>query len=53
MAFLAMKRTTLALPRYTYEDMITAQYRLVTEGLHIDHLRLVLGTSMGGMHAWM
>jgi homoserine O-acetyltransferase len=40
-------------PRYTYEDMITAQYRLVTEGLHIDHLRLILGTSMGGMHAWM
>jgi homoserine O-acetyltransferase len=40
-------------PRYAYEDMITAQYRLLTEGLHIDHLRLVLGTSMGGMHAWM
>jgi homoserine acetyltransferase len=40
-------------PRYTYEDMITAQYRLVTEGVHIDHLRLLLGTSMGGMHAWM
>ena len=39
-------------PRYTYEDMITAQYRLLTEGLHVDHLRLVLGTSMGGMHAW-
>jgi homoserine O-acetyltransferase len=40
-------------PRYTYEDMITAQYRLLTEGLQVDHLRLVLGTSMGGMHAWM
>jgi homoserine O-acetyltransferase len=40
-------------PRYTYDDMVSAQYRLVTEGLHIDHLRLVLGTSMGGMHAWM
>jgi homoserine O-acetyltransferase len=40
-------------PRYTYEDMIAAQYRLVSEGLHIDHLRLILGTSMGGMHAWM
>ncbi len=40
-------------PRYTYEDMVTAQYRLATEGLHIDHLRLILGTSMGGMHAWM
>ena len=40
-------------PRYTYEDMITAQYRLLTEGLHVEHLRLILGTSMGGMHAWM
>jgi homoserine O-acetyltransferase len=40
-------------PRYTYEDMVAAQYRFVTEGLHIDHLRLILGTSMGGMHAWM
>ena len=40
-------------PRYTYEDMVTAQYRLATEGLHVDHLRLILGTSMGGMHAWM
>jgi homoserine O-acetyltransferase len=40
-------------PRYTYEDMITAQYRLLTEGMHVEHLRLVLGTSMGGMHAWM
>jgi len=40
-------------PRYTYEDMITAQYRLLTEGLHVDHLRVVLGTSMGGMHVWM
>jgi homoserine O-acetyltransferase len=40
-------------PRYTYEDMITAQYRLLTERLRVEHLRLVLGTSMGGMHAWM
>jgi homoserine O-acetyltransferase len=40
-------------PRYTYEVMVAAQYRLATEGLHVDHLRLVLGTSMGGMHAWM
>ena len=40
-------------PRYTYVDMVTAQYRFVTEGLHVDHLRLVLGTSMGGMHAWV
>ncbi len=40
-------------PRYTYDDMVEAQYRLLTEGLHVDHLRLVLGTSMGGMHAWV
>jgi homoserine O-acetyltransferase len=40
-------------PRYGYEDMTNAQYRLVTEGLHVDHLRLVMGTSMGGMHTWM
>ncbi len=40
-------------PRYGYQDMITAQYRLLTEGLRVNHLRLVMGTSMGGMHAWM
>ena len=40
-------------PHYTYADMITAQYRLITEGLHVNHLRLVMGTSMGGMHSWM
>jgi homoserine O-acetyltransferase len=40
-------------PRYGYRDMIEAQYRLVTEGLKIDHLRLVMGTSMGGMHSWL
>ena len=40
-------------PRYVYADMIEAQYRLVTEGLGVDHLRLVVGVSMGGMHAWM
>jgi homoserine O-acetyltransferase len=40
-------------PRYGYRDMIEAQYRLVTEGLKIDHLRLVIGTSMGGMHTWL
>ena len=39
-------------PRYNYDDMVTAHYRLVTEGLGIRHLRLVLGNSMGGMHAW-
>ena len=40
-------------PRYTYDDMVLAQYRLVTEGLGIKHLRLVLGNSMGGMHVWL
>jgi homoserine O-acetyltransferase len=40
-------------PRYDYDDMVAAQYRLVTEGLGIRHLRLVLGNSMGGMHTWL
>jgi homoserine O-acetyltransferase/O-succinyltransferase len=40
-------------PRYEYEDMVRAQYRLLREGLGVDHLRLVMGTSMGGMHTWM
>ena len=33
--------------------MIEAQHRLLTEGLKVDHLRLVIGTSMGGMHTWL
>jgi homoserine O-acetyltransferase len=40
-------------PRYGYEDMVTAQYRLVTEGLGVNHLVLVMGTSMGGMQTWL
>ena len=40
-------------PQYDYNDMVAAQYRLVTEGLGIAHLRLVIGNSMGGMNAWM
>lgn len=40
-------------PHYGYADMVTAEYRLVTEGLHVDHLRLVMGTSMGCMHSWL
>ncbi|HEV2674321.1 MAG TPA: alpha/beta fold hydrolase [Aliidongia sp.] len=40
-------------PRYDYDDMVQAQYRLVTEGLGIHHLRLVLGNSMGGMQTWI
>jgi homoserine O-acetyltransferase/O-succinyltransferase len=40
-------------PQYDYEDMVAAQYALVTQGLGIDHLRLVLGTSMGGMQTYL
>ncbi len=40
-------------PHYRYEDIVTSEYRLVTEGLGIKHLRLVMGSSMGGMHTWM
>jgi homoserine O-acetyltransferase len=39
-------------PSYDYADMVLAQYRLVTEGLGLKHLRLVLGNSMGGMETW-
>jgi len=40
-------------PKYDYADMVDAQYRLVTEGLGVKHLRLVIGNSMGGMHTWI
>ncbi len=40
-------------PQYNYDDMVEAQYRLVTEHLGVKHLRLVLGNSMGGMQTWM
>ena len=40
-------------PHYNYDDMVLAQYRLLTEGLHIRHLRLVIGNSMGGMQTGM
>ena len=40
-------------PRYGYNDIITAQYRLLNEALNVNHLRLVMGTSMGAMHTWM
>src|SRR6266478_2392363 len=40
-------------PRYTYDDMVEAQYRLLREKLGVEHLRLVLGTSMGGMQTWL
>jgi homoserine O-acetyltransferase/O-succinyltransferase len=40
-------------PAYRYTDMVRLQHRLVTEGLGLTRLRLVMGTSMGGMHRWM
>jgi homoserine O-acetyltransferase len=40
-------------PKYTYTDMVEAQHELLTKGLGVNHLRLVMGTSMGCMHAWV
>ena len=40
-------------PQYDYDDMVRSQYTMLTEGLHIDHLRLILGTSMGCMQSWV
>jgi len=40
-------------PRYGYRDVVTAQHLLVTRHLGIDHLRAVVGTSMGGMQTWL
>src|SRR5262249_48641999 len=40
-------------PHYGYIDMVVAHHKLLTEGLHVDHLRLVMGTSMGGMQTWL
>jgi homoserine O-acetyltransferase len=40
-------------PKYTYNDMVEAQHELLTRGLGVNHLRLVMGTSMGCMHAWV
>ena len=40
-------------PHYNYTDMVTLQHKLLTEKLGVNHLRLVIGTSMGGMHSWM
>jgi len=42
-----------AFPKYDYDDMVDAQLRLIREGLGIQHLRLVIGNSMGGMHTWI
>jgi homoserine O-acetyltransferase len=40
-------------PKYTYDDMVRSQHLLLTDGLKINHLRLVMGTSMGAMHCWI
>jgi homoserine O-acetyltransferase len=40
-------------PHYDYDDMVEAQHLLLTDGLKINHLRLLMGTSMGCMHSWM
>jgi homoserine O-acetyltransferase/O-succinyltransferase len=40
-------------PKYDYDDMVAGEHLLLTEGLHVDHLRLTMGTSMGCMHAWV
>ncbi len=40
-------------PKYEYADMVALQHELLEKGLGVDHLRLVMGTSMGCMHSWM
>jgi len=40
-------------PKYTYDDMVRAQHAMLVDGLHVNHLRLVMGTSMGAMHCWV
>jgi homoserine O-acetyltransferase len=40
-------------PQYDYDDMVASQHTMLTEGLHVDHLRLILGTSMGCMQSWV
>ena len=43
----------MAFPHYTYDDMVASQHHMLLESLHIDHLRLILGTSMGCMQAFV
>ena len=40
-------------PKYNYDDMVLAQYRLLSEQLGVNHLRLIMGTSMGCMQSWV
>ena len=44
---------TRGFPHYDYDDMVAAQHQLLVEGLKVDHLRLIMGTSMGCMHSWV
>jgi homoserine O-acetyltransferase len=40
-------------PHYDYDDMVASQHTMLVDGLHIDHLRLILGTSMGCMQSFV
>ena len=40
-------------PQYDYDDMVASQHTMLVDGLHVDHLRLIIGTSMGCMHAFV
>ena len=40
-------------PHYGYLDMVQAEYLLLTQGLKVNHARLIMGTSMGAMHTWL
>jgi homoserine O-acetyltransferase len=40
-------------PRYEYDDMVAAQHQLLVDGMKVNHLRLIIGTSMGCMHSWI
>ncbi len=40
-------------PRYRHADMVALQHAVVVDALHVDHLRLVLGTWMGATHTWL
>jgi homoserine O-acetyltransferase len=40
-------------PQYEYDDMVLAQHELLEKGLGVNHLRLLMGTSMGCMHSWI
>jgi homoserine O-acetyltransferase len=40
-------------PHYDYDDMVRSQHQMLVDGMHVDHLRLVLGTSMGCMQSFV